>query len=66
MAARRPRQRGERKVGRKGGSGAGGKQGRAKGEGGGMGGSAAKGGKARPRKGGLMDARLYDRHLGIE
>ena len=31
-----------------------------------MGGSAAKGGKARPRKGGLMDARLYDRHLGIE
>ncbi len=40
--------------------------GRAKGEGGGMGGSAAKGGKARPRKGGLMDARLYDRHLGIE
>ena len=40
--------------------------GRAKGEGGGMGGSAATGGKARPRKGGLMDARLYDRHPGIE
>ena len=39
-----------------GGSGAGGKQGRAKGEGGGMGGSAANGGKARPRKGGLRKA----------
>ena len=32
-----------------------------------MGGSAAKGGGSYDRaRGGLMDARLYDRHLGIE
>jgi hypothetical protein len=31
-----------------------------------MGGRAAKGGKARPRKGGLMDVRLYDGQLAIE
>ena len=31
-----------------------------------MGGSAAKGGRARPRKGGLIEHGLYDRHLGIE